>query len=210
MRARASLAGLARILAYALALIVSSTGRAVQAAQTLTADVLIQAGHEGRPDCGVEPASLCNNSGAPGEIRWTPITADVATRTLRAAGISVLREPAHLAGTYSVREAVFVHFDGATESCASGPSVGYPVGMLAKYGPHSAAAAAQWKALWGRVNPFRFEPDNFTPTLREYYGYHHVHASDAELVIEGIAGKPHTWHTKVGSLPTSLASGSVY
>jgi hypothetical protein len=168
-----------------LCCIASGDAWAVAAPTTATADVLIQAGHEGRPDCAVEPASLCNNTGAPGEIRWTPIVADVATKTLRAAGISVLRMPAYLVGPYRVKDAIFIHFDGAGTPCTSGPSVGYPAGTLAKYGPHSAQAAQQWKQLYGAVVPFRFEADNFTPTLRDYYGYHRIFASDASLVIEG-------------------------
>ena len=151
----------------------------------VAADVLIQAGHEGRPDCNVEPARLCNNTGAPEEIGWTPIVADVATRALRAAGYSVIRVPAHLTGPYRVSEAVFVHFDGSTTPCGSGPSVGYPSGILARFGPHSADAARQWKQLYGALIPFKFQPDNFTSHLRDYYGFHRVTAADASLVIEG-------------------------
>jgi hypothetical protein len=162
-----------------------ASARASVAATSGTADVLIQAGHEGRPDCAIEPPSLCNNTGAPGEIQWTPIVADAATKALRAGGISVLRMPAHLTGPYHVKDAVFIHFDGSIVPCSSGPSVGYPTGVLAKFGPHSAQAAQQWKRLYGAVIPFRFERDNFTPTLRDYYGYHRVVASDAALVIEG-------------------------
>ena len=54
------------------------------------ADVLIQAGHEGRPDCNVESAALCNNTGARGEIELTPVVADRVAKILRAAGISVI------------------------------------------------------------------------------------------------------------------------
>jgi hypothetical protein len=151
----------------------------------VAADVLIQAGHEGRPDCNVEPARLCNNTGAPDEIGWTPIVADVAMRALRAAGYSVIRVPAHLTGPYRVSEAVFVHFDGSTIPCGSGPSVGYPTGALARFGPHSADAARQWKHLYGALIPFKFQPDNFTSHLRDYYGFHRVAAADASLVIEG-------------------------
>ena len=177
---------IARSVSIALAAIIMCQSLASAAQSPFSqADVLIQAGHEGRPDCGVEPARLCNNTGAPGEIGWTPITADAATRALRAAGISVLREPAHLSGPYHVRVAIFVHFDGSTTPCASGPSLGYPSGSLAKFGLHSRDAAKQWHALYGAVNPFAFQPDNFTSHLGEYYGYHHVFASDASLLIEG-------------------------
>jgi hypothetical protein len=122
---------------------------------------------------------LCNNTGAPGEIDWTPIVADEATRILRAAGISVLRKPAYLPGTYAVKDAFFIHFDGSANICTSRASIGYP--DVAQ----SQAAGAAWKTLYGTYWPFGFQADNFTDTLRHYYGFHHVHVSDAALVIEG-------------------------
>lgn len=144
------------------------------------ADVLIQAGHEGRPDCDREPAKLCRNTGAAGEIEWTPIVADEATRILRAAGVTVIRRPAFLSGQYNVKDAIFLHFDGNVRKCATGASVGYPQRA------HSAQAAAEWKALWKRFIPFRFVADNFTSNLSSYYGYKHVRSvSDAAIVIEG-------------------------
>ncbi len=171
----------ARLTAALAALLCASVAVAAPArAQAPSgADVLIQAGHEGRPDCAVEPASLCNNTGAPGEIAWTPIVADEAARVLRAHGISVLRMPAHLSGPYTVKDAVFIHFDGNVIPCSSGASVGYPATG------NSQAAADAWKALYGKAIPFAFQADNFTPNLRGYYGYHHVHATDAEFLIEG-------------------------
>ncbi len=142
------------------------------------ADVLIQAGHQGRPDCAVEPAALCNNTGATGEIRMTPIVADATAAILRAKGISVIRKPAHLERTYRVRDAVFLHFDGSGTPCASRASVGYPAAA------NSAAAAREWKALYARRWPFGFEGDNFTDGLRNYYGYKHVRVEDAAVLIE--------------------------
>jgi hypothetical protein len=149
---------------------------------TASADFLIQAGHEGRPDCGDggEPPSLCNNTGSPvppGEIVWTPIVADEATHVLRAAGMTVLREPAHLRGPYFVRDAVFLHFDGAVTPCSSAASVGYP-------DVPSGHLAAAWKTLYGHYWPFGFQGDNFTKNLHGYYGYSHVRASDGAMVIE--------------------------
>jgi hypothetical protein len=144
-----------------------------------TADVLIQAGHEGRPDCDREPLRLCNNTGAVGEMAWTPVVADEATRILRAAGVTVIRRPAYLHGQYHVKDAVFLHFDGNAQPCGSGASVGYPVRA------HSPEAAAAWKALYGASFPFRFQPDNFTVHLAQYYGFDHVRdVSDAAFVIE--------------------------
>jgi len=143
------------------------------------ADVLIQAGHEGRPDCNVESAALCNNTGARGEIELTPVVADRVAKILRAAGISVIRRPAHIGRTYRVHDAIFIHFDGSAQPCASSASVGYPAAA------NSRAAAQEWKTLYARAWRFGFEPDNFTPSLRDYYGYKHVVVDDAALVIEG-------------------------
>ncbi len=144
------------------------------------ADVLIQAGHEGRPDCDREPAALCRNTGAAGEIEWTPIVADEATRILRTAGVTVIRRPAFLSGQYDVKEAIFLHFDGNGRPCTTGASVGYPQRA------HSAEAATEWKSLWKTFFPFRFEPDDFTSNLSGYYGFKHVRSvSDAAIVIEG-------------------------
>jgi hypothetical protein len=142
------------------------------------ADVLIQAGHQGRPDCSIEPASLCNNTGARGEIELTPVVADATARILRAAGITVIRKPARIERTYHVRDALFIHFDGSVQPCASGASVGYP--QVAD----SRAAAQQWKAVYARGWRFGFQPDNFTESLRDYFGYKHVVASDAAILVE--------------------------
>ena len=159
-----------------------ATAQTVPAA---TADVLVQAGHQGRPDCNVEPASLCRNTGAsrsPGEIMWTPIVADEATRVLKAHGISVFRMPAHLPGDYNVRVAVFIHFDASPDPsrpCNAHSSVGYPNNEASK------ALATAWKSLYGLYWHDGFAPDNYTSNLGNYYGYRHVTASKGQLLIEG-------------------------
>ncbi|MBV8655660.1 MAG: hypothetical protein JO160_06400, partial [Candidatus Eremiobacteraeota bacterium] len=52
----------------------------------LTFDVLVSAGHEGRPaSCPHFPTHKCN-LGASGERAWTPIVADAAADVLRAHG----------------------------------------------------------------------------------------------------------------------------
>jgi hypothetical protein len=140
-------------------------------------DVLISAGHEGRPaSCAHFRKHHCN-LGAPGERAWTPIVADAATRILRSQGFSVAREPADFAGTYDVKAAIFIHFDGIDKPCTSGASIGY-------HRRSDARAAAQWRALYSRSFPFRFMPDNFTLNLRDYYGFRQVHATDGALVLE--------------------------
>lgn len=140
-------------------------------------DVLISAGHEGRPgSCVRYPRRACN-LGAAGERDWTPVVADEAARALRAAGYSVAREPADFNGTFDVKTAIFVHFDGSTAACSSGASIGYP-------NRNSEAAAQLWRRDYGSVFPFHFQPDNFTDSLHEYYGFRQVRAERGALVLE--------------------------
>src|SRR5579872_6421194 len=141
-----------------------------------TVDVLIQAGHEGRPaSCALFPKRPCN-LGAAGERATTPIVADEAARKLRAAGLRVARVPADYLGHYHVRAAIFIHFDGAQPPCTTGASIGYPRG--------SAGAAHAWRAFYAGRFPFRFMPDDFTPSLAEYYGYRTVDPNPNTLVLE--------------------------
>lgn len=145
-------------------------------AQGQDADVLIQAGHQGRPaSCALFPNRPCN-LGAAGELAATPLVADEAARRLRAAGLRVVRVPADYLQHYHVRAAIFIHFDGAQPPCTSGASIGYPSG--------SAAAAHAWRALYAPLFPFRFLADNFTTNLSRYYGYRSVDPNPNTLVLE--------------------------
>ena len=140
------------------------------------ADVLISAGHEGRPEnCHLFPKRPCN-LGTPGEREATPIVADEATRVLQAAGVDVVRVPADYFGHYEVRAAIFIHFDGAVPACSTGASLGYPAG--------DTAAAHAWRQLYAPRFPFRFMPDNFTESLSHYYGFHTVEPNPTTLVLE--------------------------
>lgn len=149
----------------------------ILAATLARADVLLSAGHEGRPaSCARYPKRACN-LGAGGERAWTPVVADEAARVLRAHGVTVLREPADFDGSYAVDAAVFIHFDGSTKPCSSGASIGY----------HDARfrnAAHAWRRLYSEYFPFGFEPDDFTVGLRDYYAFKQVDARDAALVLE--------------------------
>lgn len=146
-------------------------------AAIIDADVLISAGHEGRPaSCAQFPQRRCN-LGAAGERDWTPIVADEATRRLRHYGVDVVRKPADFDGEFAVGMAIFIHFDGAVPACTSGASIGY----------HDAAglsAAHAWRALYAPRFPFAFMPDNFTVGLRDYYAYRQVQTTDGALVLE--------------------------
>lgn len=140
-------------------------------------DVLISAGHEGRPEsCARFPKRHCN-LGTAGERAWTPVVADEAARKLREMGYSVAREPADFDGSFDVKAAIFIHFDGTESPCTSGASIGY-------HTEASKPAADLWHEMYGSVFPFHFRPDNFTDNLRDYYGFRQVHAQDAGLVLE--------------------------
>lgn len=140
-------------------------------------DVLVSAGHEGRPaSCPRFPKHRCN-LGAAGERRWTPIVADETARQLRASGLTVAREPADFDGFFEVKAAVFIHFDGSDRPCSTGASIGY-------HDSESNAAAELWRDMYSRYFPFTIMPDNFTNNLRDYYGFRQVHAADGALVIE--------------------------
>ncbi|MEM7011454.1 MAG: 3D domain-containing protein [Verrucomicrobiota bacterium] len=138
-----------------------------------TADILIQAGHENRTSGATGAESEWGS-----EQEWTPIVADEATRILRDAGISVIREDAFLdPDKYRVNLALFIHFDSADPVCRSGASIGYD-------DPTDKPAADDWKSLYSRYWPFRWMSDNFTNNLRNYYGYRYTITSDAEMVLE--------------------------
>lgn len=141
------------------------------------ADVLIGAGHEGRPaSCPRYPKRACA-LGTPGEQQWNPIVADEATRVLREHGVTVLREPADFDDEFAVNAAVFIHFDGNDKPCSSSASIGY-------HDDRFAPAAQTWKKLYSSYFPYGFQPDNFTTHLRNYYAFRQMHAQDAALVLE--------------------------
>lgn len=154
-----------------------ATLAAAAAIAVRSVDVVISAGHEGRPaSCAAFPGRACN-LGAAGERAWTPVVADEAAQTLRRYGVRVARLPADFHGTYRAKAAVFIHFDGSTHPCSSGASIGYSSSA-------SREAARAWRALYGNYFPFAFQPDNFTEGLRNYYGFKQVHATRGALVLE--------------------------
>jgi len=143
----------------------------------LDGDVFIQAGHQNTPD---------DKTGGEGplgkEIEWTPIVADEATRILRNAGVSTIREDASLKlperkdERFHVKVAVFIHFDDP-DGGETGSSVGFD-------NPSDEPAAAEWKKLYGKFFPFKFMPDNFTTDEAKYYGFKFTITTDAEFLIE--------------------------
>src|ERR1700737_2280721 len=79
-------------------------------------DILVQAGHQGRPQsCAPHHVKACNVGTAGGgeyERDWTAAVADRTTRVLREHGYTVVRRPADYEPHDTVRAAVFLHFDG--------------------------------------------------------------------------------------------------
>lgn len=140
-----------------------------------TADVFLQAGHFNTPDGktgGVGPLGR--------EIDWTPIVVNEATRILRAAGISVIKEDASIKKTgkqYRVRVALFIHFDASTPPSRAGASVGYD-------DPSDKPLADAWRALYSPHWKFRWMKDNYTKNLSGYYGYKHTITTDGEVLLE--------------------------
>ena len=165
----------------AVLLIFANMAFAAGPAGAETADVLIQAGHQGRPEsCVVHHVAACNlGTGANGarERDWTPAVADRAAEVLRAAGYTVLRRPADYEEHDTVRAAVFLHFDGAAP-CASGASVGFPETT-------SRAFVEAWEKPYREWFPFRFVGENFTVNEHHYYGFRKVDAPEKMLVEFG-------------------------
>jgi hypothetical protein len=152
-----------------------------RAAAAEVGDILVQAGHEGRPaSCAPHHVKACNlGTGAGGarEREWTATVADVATRALRERGYTVLRRPADYDGSDTVRAAVFLHFDGATP-CASGASVGFP-------DTTSRAFVDAWETRYRAWFPYRFVGENFTENEHRYYGFRKVEAPQKMLIEFG-------------------------
>jgi len=143
-------------------------------------DVVLQAGHQGRPaSCAPLHVKKCNlGAGSPlgSERDWTPVVADAAARTLRADGFAVVRRPADYAAHDRARFAAFIHFDGAIPACASGASAGFPLGT-------SPALAERWRDFYAPRVPFAFRGLNITTNESGYYGFRKVDAPK-KLLIE--------------------------
>ncbi|MDB5029182.1 MAG: hypothetical protein JWO66_2871 [Candidatus Eremiobacteraeota bacterium] len=144
-------------------------------------DILVQAGHEGRPEsCAPHHVKACNLGTGGGGLRerdWTATVADRATRVLREHGYTVIRRPADYEPHDTVRAAVFLHFDGATP-CASGASVGFP-------DTTSRAFVDSWEKSYRAWFPYRFVGENFTKNESQYYGFRKVDAPEKMLIEFG-------------------------
>ncbi len=151
------------------------------AAHAADVDVVVQAGHAGRPaSCAALHVVHCNlgaGSGAASERVWTVIVADAAARALRRDGWRVARRPADYREHDTARAAVFVHFDGSAPPCRSGASVGFPRGTSTQF-------VDAWEHRYRAVFPFRFVGENFTSNEAQYYGFRKVDAPGKSMLIE--------------------------
>jgi len=132
--------------------------------------VVIQAGHEGR---------VSGNTGAESKLyreeAWNILVADEVARRLRSWDIDVKRMPARVSFTRA-KIAVSIHFDGANTPCNSGASIGYP-------DDDSYDFAQRWKVLYKGYFPFKWQKDNFTKNLKDYYAYKWIRA-EKFLILE--------------------------
>jgi hypothetical protein len=165
------------LVAVAAALIALTTPAGAE-----TVDVVVQAGHEGRPaSCAPNHVHACNigaSSSAGREIVWTPIVADAITAALRAAGLRVARRPADYPQHDTARVAIFIHFDGSEPACASGSSVGFPATT-------SHAFVAAWERTYRAEFPYKFVGENISSNEERYYGFHKVDAPQKMLIEYG-------------------------
>jgi hypothetical protein len=147
-------------------------------------DVVLQAGHQGRPaSCAPNHVHACNigassADGSEREIVWTPIVADAAAGALRAAGYRVVRRPADYPAHDRARVFIAVHFDGSETPCASGNSVGFPATT-------SPGFVAGWRTTYDRVAPFKDVGENISSNEAHYYGFRKADAPQKLLIEYG-------------------------
>jgi len=132
--------------------------------------VIIQAGHEGRT-VGNTGSSYKNIR----EVDWNIYVANEVSKQLTTWGIKNLRVGADTK-LLKAKIAVAIHFDGAKRHCASGASIGYE-------DSNSKEFASRWKKLYRSYFPFKWQEDNFSRNLSNYYGYYYIRA-DKFLVLE--------------------------
>jgi hypothetical protein len=154
---------------------------ALQPARADDVDVVLGAGHQGRPQsCAVLHVKACNLGTGLGEQlerNWTPIVADAAAAALRSEGFRVMRRPADYAAHDRARTAIFLHFDGSAPACRSGASVGFPAGT-------DPAFVHAWEHRYRALFPYRFAGENITKNESEYYGFRKVDAPGKTMLVE--------------------------
>lgn len=140
------------------------------------ANVLIQAGHEGRT-CGLTGTESKDHKEA--EITWTPIVVKEATKVLRYNGVNVIEAPADYYRRSHVELALYVHFDGNGEDCSQGPSIGYPKKET------KPNAAYIWENYYNKdYFNYKWRNSENIENLYAYYEYKNTTASIAKMVLE--------------------------
>lgn len=146
---------------------------AIYNSRVINTTVLIQEGHVGR---------FTGNTGSIHngikEVDWNHQVGKEVERLLKEANIEVERVGAKIPIS-NAQIAIAIHFDGAENQCATGASIGYD-----KKGSDAKGMAKRWRQAYGTFFPFRWHGDNFTPNLRDYYGYSRVNATRGFLVLE--------------------------
>ncbi len=132
--------------------------------------VVIQAGHEGR-DTGNTGAASHGTQ----EVEWNIIVANQVAKKLQSWGIETKRVDAKTP-IVKAKVAVAIHFDGAQIPCSSGASVGYQNSASQKL-------AQKWKQVYKQYFPFKWQKDNFTKNLSNYYAFYTIQA-EKFLVLE--------------------------
>ena len=165
-----------------IALVAALVALSAGGARADNVDVVVQAGHQGRPaSCAPMHVKACNLGASSGDVLerdWTPVVADETARALRKAGFTVVRRPADYREHDTARAAVFFHFDGAEPSCTSGASIGYPTQTSPKF-------VQAWERAYRSWFPFRFVGANFTENESKYYGFRKVAAPEKMLIEFG-------------------------
>jgi len=140
--------------------------------RVINTTVLIQEGHVGR---------VTGNTGSIHnglvESEWNTIVGKEVERLLEAKGIDVERVGAKIP-ICNASIAIAIHFDGSTQHCVTGASIGR------NSAPQAKAMAKRWRRQYGSFFPFKWHGDNFTRNLSHYYGFSQVQTTKGFLVLE--------------------------
>ena len=140
--------------------------------RVINTTVLIQEGHVGRTKGNT--GSIYHGLK---EVEWNSYVGKEVARILVNNDIDVKRVGADIPIS-NATIAIAIHFDGSDQHCATGASIGHDGSFESK------KLANAWKRQYDKFFPFKWHKDNFTPNLRDYYGFKRVTASKGFLVME--------------------------
>lgn len=137
--------------------------------------VLVQAGHIAPREPGFE-----SGTGTTREQEFTRALRDRLVKMLEDDGrFEAIPVPGDIPDGIKVDAALFEHGDGSANPAATGFSFGYPAYTVNK--KLAGLIAEEYAKLPGAPRHGR---DNYTPGLREYYGYRRVITSGPEVLVE--------------------------